>query len=82
VSLVVANGMLPRRFSAAEARALDAAVDSPEVRAARHAHARSGAQRAQLARLRRGVRAPVATLPFVFDDDHLRRLARELERAL
>jgi anion-transporting ArsA/GET3 family ATPase len=82
VGLVVANGMLPRRFSAAEARALDAAADVPAVRAARHAHARAAAQRAQLERLRRGVRAPVATLPFVFDGDHLTRLARELERTL
>jgi anion-transporting ArsA/GET3 family ATPase len=82
VGLVVANGMLPQRFSAADARALDAAADSSEVRAARHAHARAGAQRAQLQRLRRGVRAPVATLPFVFDGDQLARLARELERAL
>jgi anion-transporting ArsA/GET3 family ATPase len=82
VGLVVANGMLPRRFSAADARTLDAASDSPEVRAARHAHARAAAQRAQLQRLRRGVRAPIATLPFVFDGDHLARLARELERAL
>jgi anion-transporting ArsA/GET3 family ATPase len=82
VGLVVANGMLPRRFSAADARALDAAADSPEVRAARHAHARAGAQRAQLQRLRRGVRAPLTTLPFVFDGDHLARLARELERVL
>jgi anion-transporting ArsA/GET3 family ATPase len=82
VGLVVANGMLPRRFSAADARALDAAADAPEVRAARHAHARANAQRAQLERLRRGVRAPVATLPFVFDGDHLARLARELERVL
>jgi anion-transporting ArsA/GET3 family ATPase len=82
VGLVIANGVLPRRFSAADARALDAAADSPELRAARHAHARAAAQRAQLQRLRRGVRAPVATLPFVFDGDHLARLARELERAL
>jgi len=52
------------------------------VRAARHAHARGHAQRTQLRRLRRGVRAPVATLPFVFDGDRLERLARELERAL
>jgi hypothetical protein len=56
--------------------------DSPEVRAARHAHARAAAQRAQLERLRRGVRARVATLPFVFDGDRLARLARELERVL
>jgi anion-transporting ArsA/GET3 family ATPase len=82
IGLVVANGMLPRRFSAAEARALDAAPDGPEVRAARHAHARVAAQRAQLQRLRRGARARVATLPFVFDGDHVGRLARELERAL
>jgi anion-transporting ArsA/GET3 family ATPase len=82
VGLVVANGMLPRRFSAADARDLAAAADSAEVRAARHAHARAAAQRAQLERLRRGVRAPVATLPFVFDGDHLARLARELERVL
>jgi anion-transporting ArsA/GET3 family ATPase len=82
VGLVIANGMLPRRFSAADARALDAADDSPEVRAARHAHARAAAQRSQLERLRRGVRARVATLPFVFDGDRLGRLARELERVL
>ena len=82
MDLVVANGVLPRRFSAAEGRTLEAAADSPEVRAARHAHARVAAQRTQLRRLRRGARAPVATLPFVFDGDHLGRLARELERAL
>jgi anion-transporting ArsA/GET3 family ATPase len=82
VALVIANGVLPRRFSAADARALDAAVDSPEVRAARHAHARSAAQRAQLQRLRRGARAPVATLPFVFNGEHLERLPRELERVV
>jgi anion-transporting ArsA/GET3 family ATPase len=82
LGLVVANGMLPQRFSAADARSLEAAPDSPEVRAARHAHARAASQRAQLRRLRRGARAPVATLPFVFDGDHLDRLARELERTL
>jgi anion-transporting ArsA/GET3 family ATPase len=82
VGLVVANGMLPRRFSAADARALAAAPDSPPVRAARHAHARAATQRSQLQRLRRGARARVATLPFVFDGDRLGQLARELERAL
>jgi anion-transporting ArsA/GET3 family ATPase len=82
VDLVVANGMLPQRFSAADGRALKAACDGAAVRAARHAHARALAQRAQLQRLRRGARAPVATVPFVFDGDRLERLARELERAL
>ena len=82
VGLVVANGVLPQRFSAAEARALERARDRPEVRAARHASARARAQRAQLRRLRRGARATVATLPFVFDGDPMERLTRELERAL
>jgi anion-transporting ArsA/GET3 family ATPase len=82
VDLVVANGMLPQRFSAADGRALEAARDGAAVRAARHAHARALAQRAQLQRLRRGARAPVTTVPFVFDGDRLERLARELERAL
>jgi hypothetical protein len=82
LELVLANGVLPQRFSAADGRALDAAPDGPAVRAARHALARGRAQRTQLRRLRRGVRAPVATLPFVFDGDRLERLARELERAL
>jgi anion-transporting ArsA/GET3 family ATPase len=82
IDLVVANGVLPSRFSSADTRALAAVADGPMVRAAAHAHARSQAQRAQLRRLRRGARAPVATLPFVFAGDPLRRLARELERAL
>jgi anion-transporting ArsA/GET3 family ATPase len=82
VALVVANGMLSRRFTAADARALADAPDGPEVRAARHSHARARSQHAQLRRLRRGARAPVVTLPFLFEDDRLSRLARELERAL
>ncbi len=82
VGLVVANGMLSQRFTAADARALAQASDGPEVRAARHSHARAQAQRAQLQRLRRGAHAPVVTLPFLFEDDRLERLARELERAL
>jgi anion-transporting ArsA/GET3 family ATPase len=82
VGLVAANGVLPQRFSAAEAGALAAAPDGPEVRAARHAGARARSQRTQLRRLRRGARAPVATLPFVFDGDPMARLALELERVL
>jgi Mrp family chromosome partitioning ATPase len=82
VGLVVANAVLPQRFSAAEAVALEAAPDGPEVRAARHAGARARAQRTQLRRLRRGARAPVTTLPFVFDGDPMAQLARELERSL
>jgi len=84
VGLVVCNAMLAQRFAAADVRALASAPDGPEVRAARHAQARAQAQRSQLQRLRRGARAPVATLPFLLDEDgqKLARLARELERAL
>jgi anion-transporting ArsA/GET3 family ATPase len=82
VGLVVANGVLPQRFSADEVRRLQAVPGGPEVSAALHAAARGRAQRAQLRRLRRGARAPVATLPFVFDGDLLAALARELDRAL
>jgi anion-transporting ArsA/GET3 family ATPase len=82
VGLVVANAVLPQRFSAAEAVALEAAPDGPAVRTARHAGARARAQRTQLRRLRRGARAQVTTLPFVFDGDPMVALARELERAL
>ena len=80
--LVVANGLLPQRFTAADARALERAPHGPPVRAARPPRAPARAHRAQLRRLRRGARASVATLPFVFDGDPMERLTRELERAL
>jgi hypothetical protein len=86
VDLVVANGMAPARFSAADAEALAAAADGPEIRAALRAHGHARAQRTQLRRLRRHVRAPVATLPFRFDGPldlpGLEALSAELERAL
>jgi Mrp family chromosome partitioning ATPase len=82
ISLVVANAVLRPRFTDADTRRLQAAPDGPEVRAALHAGARARAQRAQLRRLRGKARAPVATLPFVFDEDPMARLAGHLERAL
>jgi hypothetical protein len=86
VGLIVANGLLPDRFSAAEVRALRAAPPAGAVRAALLAHARARAQRAQLARLRRHARAPVLTLPFVsaalLDAARVEPLVRALERAL
>jgi anion-transporting ArsA/GET3 family ATPase len=86
VGLVVANGLLPDRFVAADMRALRAAPPSPPVRAALMAHARARAQRAQLARLRRRARAPVVTLPFVsaamLDTAAIEPLVRALERAV
>jgi anion-transporting ArsA/GET3 family ATPase len=86
VDLVVANGLLPDRFAAADVRALEAAPPSAPVRAALMAHARARAQRAQLARLRRTARAPVVTLPFVsaalLDAARVEPLAKALERVL
>ena len=86
VDLVVANGLLPDRFDAAEVRALEAAPPSRPVRAALVAHARARAQRAQLARLRRRTEAPVVTLPFVsaalLDAPAIEPLVRALERAV
>jgi anion-transporting ArsA/GET3 family ATPase len=87
VGLVVANAVLPQRFSTADAAVLDAAADGgAPVRAARAAHARARAQRSQLRRLRRHARAPVATLPLLpapaLGRDELERLATALEAAL
>jgi anion-transporting ArsA/GET3 family ATPase len=71
---VVANRVFPSRFTAQDALALSGAPDDPAVRSARWFAARAKAQRAQLARLRRGI-APtrLTTLPFRFE--------AELERA-
>jgi anion-transporting ArsA/GET3 family ATPase len=70
---VVANGMLPARLTAAQAVAVDAAIEQTEPGAVRHAlhtarsqHARAKAQRSQLQRLRKGAEnVPVITLPQV-----------------
>ena len=79
------NGMLPQRFTAADARALDAAPDGPEVRAARHAHARARRPARAAAAPAPPARAPRSpTLPSRLRRRRPRwpRLARELERAL
>jgi anion-transporting ArsA/GET3 family ATPase len=81
IGLIVANGLEPDRFAGADARALAAAPPGPAVRTALAAHARARAQRAQLARLRRGARAPVVTLPRGAQADPA-TLAAHLERAL
>jgi anion-transporting ArsA/GET3 family ATPase len=82
---VVVNRVLPARFSAAEARTLAGAPDDPPVRSARWFAASARAQRAQLARLRRGLGGvPGKTLPFLFGDildrPDVETLARKLER--
>ena len=71
---VVANRVFPSRFTSADAVALSHAPEDPAVRSARWFAARARAQRAQLARLRRGATpARCTTLPFRFE--------AELERA-
>jgi anion-transporting ArsA/GET3 family ATPase len=82
---VVANGVLPARFTRAQREALSRAPSSPAIRAARAEAARSRGHRAQLARLRRGVGAvEVRSLPFLFRTSlgsaELARLGEELVR--
>jgi len=84
VDRVYLNGLYPERFTAAEAERLAAlaAGENGAVRAAARAavseHGRARSQRAQLARLRRRVEAPVKTLPFVFAPELGVEGAREL----
>jgi hypothetical protein len=69
------NGLYPERFSNEEAAQLSELADGEDgaVRAAARAalseHNRARSQRAQLARLRRRVEAPVKTLPFLFEPE-------------
>ena len=90
LSRVLVNGLLPARFSAGEARAIEAmdGAGSPAARdaiaAALAADARARSQRSQLARLRRGTEAAVSTLPFLLRAElelkDLEDLSREIER--
>ena len=73
VDRIVANGILPRRFDAAEVRRLRELRDGPAVQAALAEHHRAEGQREQLERLSAEARAPVATLPFVFEPELRRR---------
>jgi hypothetical protein len=92
IDRVVANAVFPQRFSAKEAgrlRALNGRGSpsaSAALRTALAEHERARGQRSQLRRLRRHVRAPVITLPYVFEPElgpaDLERLADELERRL
>lgn len=75
---IVVNGMYPQRFTDAERVALAAVADRPPVRAALTGDARAVEQQGHLDRLLAGARAPVVTLPYVFegdlDEDHLLEL--------
>lgn len=71
LELVIANGVLPKRFSTEELErvsALDGAVPEAEALgiAARAQAARVHAQQGHLRRLRKGAEGEVATLPFLF----------------
>jgi anion-transporting ArsA/GET3 family ATPase len=86
LDLVVANGVLPDRYTEADAAALRAQKPTAALSAALAAHGRACAQRPELARLRRESAAPVAPLPLLFqpvlDRIAIERLADRLERAL
>jgi len=77
VDLIVANAVLQRRFEAADVKKLRS-VNHGGPAAAAVAHAgRVRAQQGQLARLRRGARGPVVTLPWMLDVEP-EELARRL----
>jgi len=100
IDRAVVNAVYPERFTREEAERLravaeDGAVSATRsrgagtdaaVRAALAEHERVRGQRSQVRRLRRGLEAPVATLPFLFEPElqleQLDHLARRLERAL
>jgi anion-transporting ArsA/GET3 family ATPase len=85
LSLVVVNAVVRHRFTGADERTLRAAPRSPAQHAGLFAATWGRHQRAQIARLRRGLAGvALVTLPFVFqsalDSEALERLSRELER--
>jgi anion-transporting ArsA/GET3 family ATPase len=86
IDLTVVNAVYPERFTRAEAERLRSSEKNEPVCAALAEHERVRGQRSQLRRLRRGLDAPVATLPFCFEPElgleQLEELARRLERAL
>jgi anion-transporting ArsA/GET3 family ATPase len=92
IDQVVANAVLPERYTAAEVRRLREldGQGTPATRAALAAalaeQRRAEAQLEQLERLRAEVRAPVSTLPYLFEPEPGRRelelLSDRLEEAL
>jgi anion-transporting ArsA/GET3 family ATPase len=92
IGQVVANGVLPERFGAGEARRLrdldgrGSKAAQAAVIAAMVEHSRAEGQREQLDRLRAEVRAPVTTLPYLFEPEPRRRelelLSDRLEETL
>jgi anion-transporting ArsA/GET3 family ATPase len=88
VDRVYMNGIYPERFTNEEAEQLSGLTSESDegLRAAARAglseHNRARSQRAQLARLRRRVEAPVKTLPFLFEPDLGIEGARQLAKRL
>jgi anion-transporting ArsA/GET3 family ATPase len=88
IDRAIVNALYPERFTREEGKRLHAFEPRSDgaVRAALAEHERVRGQRSQLRRLRRGLDAPVATLPFLFEPElgpeQLDELARRLERAL
>jgi hypothetical protein len=88
VDRVYLNGLYPERFKKSEAEVLSALAESEDgaakaaARAALSEYGRAKSQRQQLSRLKKGVSAPVKTLPFLFepelDVEAARRLAGKL----
>src|SRR5918996_3848378 len=86
IDRAVVNALYPERFTREEAKRMTTFGGNGAVRAALAEHERVRGQRSQLRRLRRGLDAAVATLPFLFEPElgreQLHELARRLERAL
>ncbi|HEY5977204.1 MAG TPA: ArsA family ATPase [Solirubrobacterales bacterium] len=88
VDRIYMNALYPERFSKEEAAKLErlVAVEDGTIAAAVGAavseHGRARSQRAQLARLRRRVEAPVKTLPFLFEPEIGVEGARQLSKRL
>ncbi|MBA3263556.1 MAG: AAA family ATPase [Thermoleophilaceae bacterium] len=85
IDQVVANAVLPERFDAGEVKRLREAGTGAAVAAALIGEQRTRGQQEQLARLRAEIRAPVTTLPYLFEPEPLRRelelLSDRLEEA-
>jgi anion-transporting ArsA/GET3 family ATPase len=73
VDQIVANAVLPQRFTATEVRRLREVRENTAVRAALAEHHRASGQQEQLERLRAEARAPVTTLPYLFEPEPRRR---------
>jgi anion-transporting ArsA/GET3 family ATPase len=73
VDQIVANAVLPQRFTATEVRRLREVRENTAVHAALAEHHRASGQQEQLERLRAEARAPVTTLPYLFEPEPRRR---------